>query len=61
MQEQWLNRFIMLTENNIESGWKTKLIDGSRSLRSSPETKLTFTPLHTDEEDSDVSMSTFLE
>jgi len=56
-----LARFIMLTENNIEAGWKKKLVAGSASLKSSPETRLTFTPLHTDDEDSDMSMSTFLE
>jgi len=61
MPEQWLARFIMLTENNIEAGWKKKLVAGSASLKSSPETRLTFTPLHTDDEDSDMSMSTFLE
>jgi hypothetical protein len=61
MPEQWLARFIMLTENNIEAGWKKKLVASSGSLRSSPETRLTFTPLNTDDEDSDMSMSTFLE
>jgi hypothetical protein len=61
MPEQWLSRFIMLTENNIEAGWKTRLIERSKSLRSSPETKLIFNPLNTNEEDSEVSMSTFLE
>lgn len=62
MPEQWLARFLMLIENNIEANWKKKLVAKCKSLRSYPETMLTFNPpLHKDNENGDMTMSSFLE